>query len=124
MTMTGHEDIIGSLAEALHEEWPNCFSDGFQHAVAQIAVEHITALSDDAARAATAPPEPRSSEDTPLERQFEGYVKYADDTVVCLQCFEGRHGECPAEVTPDLDGYYCECSDPAHPEGPDDPDDR
>lgn len=43
---------------------------------------------------------------------YEGYVKYADDTVVSLQCFEERHGECPAHATPALNGYFCECSQP------------
>ena len=53
---------------------------------------------------------------------YEGYVKYADDTAVSLQCFEGRHSECPDIInhvedgpvtTGALDGgYYCECSCP------------
>jgi hypothetical protein len=45
--------------------------------------------------------------------QYEGYVRYADKTIVSLQCFEGRHDECPAEIgaggSPVLEGYYCEC---------------
>jgi len=53
---------------------------------------------------------------------YEGHVTYADDMIVSLQCFEGRHGECPdpscAGGTPADDGigmgplangYYCEC---------------
>ena len=52
---------------------------------------------------------------------YEGYVKFAGDEVLSLQCFEGRHAECPdianhAEDGPHapsaLDGYYCECSCP------------
>lgn len=47
---------------------------------------------------------------------YEGYVKFADDTVICLPCFEGRHGGCPdcgaEEGTGSLDGYNCECSGP------------
>ncbi len=32
--------------------------------------------------------------------EYEGYVKLADDTVISLQCHEGRCRECPDE-TPD-----------------------
>lgn len=54
------------------------------------------------------------------ERTYEGYVKFADSSVICLQCFDGRHAECVGENSPVLDGcYYCECSDPAHPAAPD-----
>lgn len=46
---------------------------------------------------------------------YKGYVKYADDSVISIQCFEDRCTECPDEV-PDgegggrgvLDGYNCE----------------
>jgi hypothetical protein len=47
-----------------------------------------------------------------MEKTYEGFVKYADDSVVSLQCFELRCDECPdTETTSDgvLDGYNCEC---------------
>jgi hypothetical protein len=52
------------------------------------------------------------------QREYEGYVRFADDSVVSLQCFEDRHDECP-DITPPgqetdrggpLEGNYCECS--------------
>jgi hypothetical protein len=52
------------------------------------------------------------------ERSYEGHVTAADGTRTSLQCWEGRHGECPDVTTADhdgdngdgpLDGYYCEC---------------
>jgi hypothetical protein len=50
------------------------------------------------------------------ENEYEGYVKYADDSVVSIQCFEQRHAECPSphddapiDGNGPLDGYYCEC---------------
>lgn len=44
---------------------------------------------------------------------YEGYVQYADGSVICLQCHEGRHSECPdtdegSGVLGDR-GYNCEC---------------
>jgi hypothetical protein len=47
--------------------------------------------------------------------EYEGYVKFADSTVISIQCFEGRCRACPDEA-PDgedgssdvLDGYACE----------------
>lgn len=50
---------------------------------------------------------------------YEGLVKFADGSVISIQCFDGRCGECPDVVhTPDgdvndgagptLDGKYCE----------------
>lgn len=59
--------------------------------------------------------------DTALEPvgAYEGHVRFADSQVVSLQCFEGRHDECPDKTchTDDdiperygpLDGYVCEC---------------
>jgi hypothetical protein len=48
-------------------------------------------------------------------REYEGYAKYADGSVWSLQCFEGRHGDCPDDHDSDggngsCDGYSCECS--------------
>jgi hypothetical protein len=47
-----------------------------------------------------------------------GYVRFADDSVVSLECFEDRCAECPdtppndsdtlVTVSGPLDGYYCE----------------
>ena len=64
---------------------------------------------------------------TEPEREYEGYVRFADDSVVSLQCFEDRHDKCP-DLTPSgeetdrsgpLEGYYCECSGcPARQEPP------
>jgi hypothetical protein len=70
-----------------------------------------------------------AAQETP--REYEGYVRFADSSVVSLQCFQGRHDECP-DNTPDgeetdpgsplggpLEGYYCECSGcPARPQLP------
>lgn len=48
------------------------------------------------------------------ELAYEGYVKYADDSVISLQCFEGDCHKCPDQgvdgVGSDgvLDGYVCE----------------
>lgn len=50
---------------------------------------------------------------------YEGHVKYADSTVVSLQCYDERHGQCPQAADdengepqgpPLFEGYYCECS--------------
>jgi hypothetical protein len=60
---------------------------------------------------------------------YEGYIRYADDSIISLQCHENRCGECP-DNTPEgtetdgggpLEGYYCEhsCNHAAKP----DPDD-
>jgi hypothetical protein len=60
-------------------------------------------------------------EQATAELAYEGYVKYADGSVVSIQCFEGRCAACPDQV-PDgdspartrsaahgsLDGYDCE----------------
>ncbi len=48
--------------------------------------------------------------------EYEGYVRFADGTVVSLQCYEGRCRECPdgnpagdeCEGTGPLEGWYCE----------------
>jgi hypothetical protein len=56
---------------------------------------------------------------TSTELSYEGYVKYADGSVISVQCAEGRCLECPDELPdgemngssaePVLgDGYYCE----------------
>ena len=37
---------------------------------------------------------------------YEGHVKYADSSVMCVQCHDGRHDECFRKP----DGYWCECS--------------
>jgi hypothetical protein len=60
-------------------------------------------------------------------RTYEGHVAFADGTLRSLQCYEGRHGECP-DVTPPgwerdrggpLNGHYCECPGcPGHPTAP------
>jgi hypothetical protein len=42
---------------------------------------------------------------------YEGYVKFADDSVLSLQCHEDRHDECDGGLD---DGYVCECH--CHPE--------
>ena len=61
--------------------------------------------------------------DTNEELTYEGFAKFADDTVVSLQCYDGRHAECPQEEdaqgeplnTPLDDGNYCcECSGCTH----------
>jgi hypothetical protein len=52
---------------------------------------------------------------TTPELAYEGHARFADGTMISLQCHEGRCGECPDE-TPDgqagssgaLDGYPCE----------------
>ena len=43
--------------------------------------------------------------------QYEGFIKNADGSVICGQCNEGRHSECPdtPEGCMPLDGYNCEC---------------
>jgi hypothetical protein len=58
------------------------------------------------------------------ELTYEGHVRYADSSVVSLQCFEGRHAECPqidtAEGDPlntPLTGYCCECCNHGPAEG-------
>jgi hypothetical protein len=53
--------------------------------------------------------------------EYEGYVQYASDERISLQCFEGRCSECPdmddheaeAGAGGPLDGYNCEhsCAD-------------
>lgn len=58
------------------------------------------------------------------ERSYEGHVRFAAGEVISVQCFEGRHGECPQVDVPEgtetdrngpLEGYHCECSGcPAH----------
>jgi hypothetical protein len=40
-----------------------------------------------------------------MEKTFEGYVRFADGSIVSLQCFEGRASECPGTFP---DGYVCE----------------
>src|ERR1039457_960034 len=57
-------------------------------------------------------------------RNYEGYAVFADGSKVSLQCYDGRHGECP-DITPPgaedshggpFGGHYCECSGcPGHP---------
>jgi hypothetical protein len=52
------------------------------------------------------------------ELEYEGYVRYADSTVISVQCTEGRCHECPDETTGSdgecgprggvLDGQFCE----------------
>jgi hypothetical protein len=46
----------------------------------------------------------------------EGYVKFADGSVVSLECHEGRHRDCPDSraAGANLDGYFCECGCDAH----------
>lgn len=49
----------------------------------------------------------------------EDFVRFTDGSIICVQCHEGRHDDCPAAWNPILDGrYFCECSDPVHPEEP------
>jgi hypothetical protein len=48
-------------------------------------------------------------------REYEGHAKYADGSIWSLQCFEGRHGDCPDDHDSDegngsCAGYSCECS--------------
>jgi hypothetical protein len=62
----------------------------------------------------------------------EGYVQYVSGEVMSLQCFEGRHAECPDETPPEgppddeagpLDhGWYCECGCKHGPAGEREPD--
>jgi hypothetical protein len=51
---------------------------------------------------------------------YEGYTRNADSSIICIQCSEGRHSECPQlpedpatgelpEGSACLEGYYCEC---------------
>jgi hypothetical protein len=66
----------------------------------------------------------------PAARAYEGHVTFADGTVRSLQCYEGRHGECPDATPPGwerdrggpLNGRHCECPGcPGHctaPAGP------
>jgi len=50
------------------------------------------------------------------ETTYEGHVTYADGSVVSIQCFEGRNGECPDDTRPAAEvdgggpllGRYCE----------------
>lgn len=41
-----------------------------------------------------------------FDKGYQGHVKYAAGEVVCLQCHEGNHHNCPDRLT---DGYLCEC---------------
>lgn len=49
----------------------------------------------------------------PPAKRYEGFVEFADGSLVSIQCFEGRCDECPdghgpAETSPPgLAGYYC-----------------
>jgi hypothetical protein len=85
----------------------------------------------DPARAGAGPHEelPAVGPVSPAGREYQGYIRYADDTIVSLQCFEGDHGQCP-DVTRagegndngPLDGYHCECPGcPRHPGAGDTP---
>jgi len=56
------------------------------------------------------------------ERQYEGYERHSDGTVISAQCEEGRHSECYDTTSDDdtgpmggpLEGYYCECPGCVH----------
>ncbi len=54
----------------------------------------------------------------PGGRPYEGHVRYADSSIVSLQCFEDRHQECPQVALTQqaddfgagpLEGFHCEC---------------
>lgn len=61
--------------------------------------------------------------------EYQGHVRYADSSVICIQCTEGRHSECPQlpedpetgempEGSACLEGYYCECGCDYQDDGP------
>jgi hypothetical protein len=61
------------------------------------------------------------SEPKAIELDDFSYVKYTDDTLISLVCFEGRHAECPqvdneAGEPQDFpfDGWCCECTGCPH----------
>ena len=86
--------------------------------------EAVTSANQLLAAAATAAARPGPPPGGPLPgREYQGHVRYADGTVVSLQCYDGDHGQCPDTTAPGedrdsgpLDGYLCECGCPGHPD--------
>jgi hypothetical protein len=52
------EDLRADLAEYLNGEWPHCFNDGFQDAVAAALTEHLAAVAVELREEAGSPPAP------------------------------------------------------------------